>query len=877
MRKKFTIFLILLFFLELVPINFLNAANLATRLKGRILLQVEDAGQAWYIDPTTKERAFLGRPADAFRVMRELGLGISEKDYNSFNGRAPSELSGKILLRVEAKGEAYYANPTDLKFYYLGRPADAFNVMREKGLGIKNTDLDIIPVYEKYKETGGSSGIFSNLNTTFIKSYRLLVFTKINGAWPTKDGGYIVSGTTDPNIMFIPPDGFVAKLDKQGSVQWLKFLKTKNAAGGGNMMNPLGEEDVQSIIELKNGGYLMVSYLDGFTTNKEFDTDMERNKILLTRLDKNGNMLWNKSFTAFVEDARNSLIETNDNSFLFYANIADLTPNERGEDPDVYQDQPYASFKVFKFDLNGNVQWSKNIKNFISRENDSYLISTPDGGYALAGNLAETNPEKNAPYNFDTYPGLVKFDKNFNFQWAKSLEGIPLEMAAAILQSDGSYKIGSKKIRQGAGIIHGLIQTQGNGYLVLGILSGASSLITDSNGLNSTPKNSLLGFKFDSLGNLEWVKKMTLSFDEFNGPLTDFSVSLTTDNKIMIVGPISWADEDYQAKVQDLNAQRKWYLEKYGEAEMLKEDSEKTEQSRQDWKKVQTAIEAGEEAAGQGILIMKADQELNPVWAKVVKPRRSATNYVLKATTDSGAIIAGEYETKVVQSVILSSIIYYKDGFLIKLDSSGNVKNDNNWMANYNWEIVTEIMTPYAISNKLNGQVNSYKVNLINRSPEFSLYKEAKTTAYASFSSSKNISSSVSPTVSAHETPLQNSNLSSTAERTWPQINYEKAVSVEPENDKSKTIHNEFLPILNQLYGNQVKLTDNMSGSMLYYIVSRIVTEDDMAEVKKHLEGLGYKTQDETAYQLTMYKVGYFLTITFSINNTNKGFIEVTY
>jgi len=64
---------------------------------------------------------------------------------------------------------------------------------------------------------------------------------------------------------------------------------------------------------------------------------------------------------------------------------------------------------------------------------------------------------------------------------------------------------------------------------------------------------------------------------------------------------------------------------------------------------------------------------------------------------------------------------------------------------------------------------------------------------------------------------------------------------------------------------------------MLYYMFSRIVTEDDKAAVKEHLEGLGYKTQDETAYQLTMYKVGYFLTITFSLNNTNKGFLEVTY
>ena len=89
MKQKFVILLLLIFGLGLSPVTFANAAELSIRLKGKIVLQVEDVGQAWYVDPVTAERAFLGRPADAFRIMRELGLGISEKDYNSFAGYAP--------------------------------------------------------------------------------------------------------------------------------------------------------------------------------------------------------------------------------------------------------------------------------------------------------------------------------------------------------------------------------------------------------------------------------------------------------------------------------------------------------------------------------------------------------------------------------------------------------------------------------------------------------------------------------------------------------------------------------------------------------------------------------------------------------------------
>lgn len=186
-------------------------------------------------------------------------------------------------------------------------------------------------------------------------------------------------------------------------------------------------------------------------------------------------------------------------------------------------------------------------------------------------------------------------------------------------------------------------------------------------------------------------------------------------------------------------------------------------------------------------------------------------------------------------------------------------------------------MTPYATTNNLTAQVKPYRVVLTNRQPEFSLFQKTKTTVAAIFKSSKNTACPVSPKISASDTPLQNSTSTSSAERTWPQINYEKAIPVEPANGKSQTINNEILPILNQLYNNQVKLTDNMSGSMLDYIFNRIVTKDDKAAVKKYLEGLGYKTQDETEYQLTMYKVGYFLNLTFSLNNTNKGFLEITY
>jgi hypothetical protein len=82
--------------------------------------------------------------------MREQGLGVSEKDYGTFNGYAPTRLAGKIVLRVEKNGEAYYVHPSTRKLHFLGRPTDAFNVMRSQGLGISTANLKSIVVARGY-------------------------------------------------------------------------------------------------------------------------------------------------------------------------------------------------------------------------------------------------------------------------------------------------------------------------------------------------------------------------------------------------------------------------------------------------------------------------------------------------------------------------------------------------------------------------------------------------------------------------------------------------------------------------------------------------------------------------------------------------------
>ena len=145
--------------------------NLVKRLKGYILLQVENHGEAWYINPLSEKKFYLKDGAAAYVMLRKFGLGIknndlakipvgietrfsdadsdndgladkleqglgtdpdnqdSDNDGNidgdeikngtnplgsgslSFDTKLINRISGRILIQAESRGEAWYVNP----------------------------------------------------------------------------------------------------------------------------------------------------------------------------------------------------------------------------------------------------------------------------------------------------------------------------------------------------------------------------------------------------------------------------------------------------------------------------------------------------------------------------------------------------------------------------------------------------------------------------------------------------------------------------------------------------------------------------------------------------------------------------------------------
>lgn len=161
MKNKYLIFAILALILWLVPLHPIAAEELSSKLKGRILLQVESKGEAWYVNPKDSKRYYMANGSEAYNIMRNLGVGITSKDLERIkvDKNVAKKQQGKIFLQVESRGEAYYIDINGNANYLKDGDA-AYQIMRQLGLGIKTSDLSKISLSDKDKTSSSSNEFY---------------------------------------------------------------------------------------------------------------------------------------------------------------------------------------------------------------------------------------------------------------------------------------------------------------------------------------------------------------------------------------------------------------------------------------------------------------------------------------------------------------------------------------------------------------------------------------------------------------------------------------------------------------------------------------------------------------------------------------------
>lgn len=122
--------------------------TLSNRLKGKLLLQVEQGGRIWYVNPGDTKR-YEVTFANALPLFQKFALGITNANLNKIPLNTETKTTtlgnqqrGKLLLQVEDRGRIWYVDFNGRRWEVTW--ANLMKLFESLALGITNADLNKI-------------------------------------------------------------------------------------------------------------------------------------------------------------------------------------------------------------------------------------------------------------------------------------------------------------------------------------------------------------------------------------------------------------------------------------------------------------------------------------------------------------------------------------------------------------------------------------------------------------------------------------------------------------------------------------------------------------------------------------------------------------
>lgn len=252
--------------------------------------------------------------------------------------------------------------------------------------------------------------------------------------YPTRDGGLVFAGPKLKNnnkddstkvssrIIRQRPEAerneFIGDWSSPMEISVIKLNENLNKEWSKSFGESKESDQIYNIIQTDDNGFALIGncYLSSSGLRRAW----------ITKLDRNGNIEWEKTFGAknsYVSSY--SIIQTDDKGYIFSGNSI----SAEHENDDIW---------IIKINKNGEKEWGKSLGLESSDDMDlifhnySKIIKTLDGGYIVAGSL-----QKNPDYGNGW---IVKLDKNGNKEWSKVLgENRDCRIYSIIQATDGNY------------------------------------------------------------------------------------------------------------------------------------------------------------------------------------------------------------------------------------------------------------------------------------------------------------------------------------------------------------------------------------------------------------------------------------------------------
>ncbi len=208
-----------------------------------------------------------------------------------------------------------------------------------------------------------------------------------------KDGGFVITGSTDSNAEGGGSRVYLVKTDSGGVKQWEKtygdIVKNKDNNSYG-MIN--GNDVARSVLQSADGGYMLA----GQTMSGDMGGGGD---AYLIKTDSMGKKQWSRTYGGESSDAAWTVIQTSDDGGYLFAGQT-MSSGQGGNDA-----------YIVKTDAKGNEKWSK-VWGGLLRDVARSVHETSDGGYIVIGYT-----ESYGKGSYDIF--LLKLDKDGKEQWGE--------------------------------------------------------------------------------------------------------------------------------------------------------------------------------------------------------------------------------------------------------------------------------------------------------------------------------------------------------------------------------------------------------------------------------------------------------------------------
>ena len=378
-----------------------------------------------------------------------------------------------------------------------------------------------------------------------------------NAVTKTIDDGYIAAGyaqSNDGDIISkanISYDFLVSKFSSENILEWQKHF------GGSE------NDKALDIIQTLGGDFIVLGSSE--SSNLDVSENAGSKDFWLVKLSNNGMLLWEKSFGFLGEDYGTTLLETKDGGFLITGVLDVSASNGQGNAKSTIINHAGGDYWVLKTNNLGALEWSRYFGGSFT-EIPLGIVETDNHNYIIVGSSDSNDfniSNNNGSYDF----WMTKIAPDGSLLLEKTFGGSEIDEASAIIATnDGNFIIvgdtrsADKDVSKNNGaadiwilkvskegnliwektiggssfeVAKAIYKTQDNGFLIAG-----SSRSLD-NGFQNKGQNDALILKIDENGNLLWQKTVGGSEIDFL-----YDVIELNNKSIIAVGESSSSDQD---------------------------------------------------------------------------------------------------------------------------------------------------------------------------------------------------------------------------------------------------------------------------------------------------------------------------------------------